>query len=571
MSTPASAPATGRPAPTGRPVAGQSADRTADRTAGRTIAVWSPDWPVVTAAAAAGLPPGAPAAVLAGGVVLACTAGARAAGVRRGLRRREAQHRCPELAVLPRDLAEEARAFEPVVVAVEAAAPGVEVIRPGLCAVAARGPARYFGGDAAAAAHLAEQASAAGPADGCLAGVAEGSFAAALAARAGQVVGAGETPGFLAAYPVDVLARPELADLLRRLGLRTLGAFAALPAADVLARFGSDGALAHRLARGLDLRPPAARKPPPDLVVATVLDPPADRVERAAFAARPLADRLHALLGAAGLGCTRLCIEVETEHGERHTRLWRHEGVLSAAAIADRVRWQLDGWLTGTAGRGAIGRDGRPGGGLRGALPSDGPAPGRPTGGIVVLRLLPDEVIADGGDQLGLWQAVGAEDGEAAERAGRALARVQGMLGQPAVLTAVLDGGRGPGEQVRYVPWGDVRDPPSSDAPWPGRVPVPSPAFVPPKPLPAMLADAAGAPVGVSARFAVSAPPARLAVAGGPAQPVLAWAGPWPADERWWDEGSARARVRFQVATADGAGYLLALEAGRWWVEAMYD
>ncbi len=297
---------------------------------GRTIAVWSPDWPVVTAVAAARLPTGTPAAVLADGVVLACTGSARAAGVRRGLRRREAQHRCPDLVVLPRDLAEEARAFEPVVVAVEAAAPGVEVIRPGLCAVSARGPARYFGGDAAAAAHLAAQASAAGPADGCLAGVAEGSFAAALAARAGEVVRAGQTPGFLAAYPVDVLARPELADLLRRLGLRTLGAFAALPSADVLARFGADGAHAHRLARGLDLRPPAARKPPPDLVVSTALDPPADRVEQAAFAARPLADRLHARLGAAGLGCTRLCIEVETERGERHSRLWRHEGILSA-------------------------------------------------------------------------------------------------------------------------------------------------------------------------------------------------------------------------------------------------
>ena len=38
------------------------------------------------------------------------------------------------------------------------------------------------------------------------------------------------------------LDRPELTDLLRRLGLRTLGDFAALPAADVLARFGFDAA-----------------------------------------------------------------------------------------------------------------------------------------------------------------------------------------------------------------------------------------------------------------------------------------------------------------------------------------
>jgi len=117
----------------------------------RTIAIWSPDWPVVTAAVAAGLEPCAPAAVLASGRVLACTPSAREAGVRRGLRRREAQYRCPDLAILARDPAEESRAFEPIVVAVESLAPGVEIVRPGLCTVSARGPARYFGGDAAAA------------------------------------------------------------------------------------------------------------------------------------------------------------------------------------------------------------------------------------------------------------------------------------------------------------------------------------------------------------------------------------------------------------------------------------
>src|SRR5258707_1249234 len=101
---------------------------------------WAPgraricDWPATTwsgtawaPAPGAGLPPGGPAAVFPAGVVLSCPAAARAAGVRRGLRRREAQYRCPTLATLERDPAEEARAFEPVVVAVEALAPGVEI------------------------------------------------------------------------------------------------------------------------------------------------------------------------------------------------------------------------------------------------------------------------------------------------------------------------------------------------------------------------------------------------------------------------------------------------------------
>ena len=57
------------------------------------------------------------------------------------------------------------------------------------------------------------------------------------------------------------MAEPELAELLVRLGLPTLGAFAALPARDVVARLGSDGALRHRIARGLDGERPGYRVP----------------------------------------------------------------------------------------------------------------------------------------------------------------------------------------------------------------------------------------------------------------------------------------------------------------------
>ncbi|WXF92190.1 hypothetical protein WDV91_05870 [Curtobacterium flaccumfaciens pv. flaccumfaciens] len=68
---------------------------------------------------------------------------------------REAQARCPELLVQPYDDALDHRAFEPVIRAVEAAVPGVEVLRPGTLALRARGPARYYGGERAAAATLA--------------------------------------------------------------------------------------------------------------------------------------------------------------------------------------------------------------------------------------------------------------------------------------------------------------------------------------------------------------------------------------------------------------------------------
>ena len=105
--------------------------------------------------------------------VVACSAAARADGVGREQRRRQAQSRCPGLVVIEHDAARDARAFEPVVVAVEAFCPGVEIVRPGVCAFATRGPSRYFGGDAALAARVASVVG-----RSCRVGVADGGFAA---------------------------------------------------------------------------------------------------------------------------------------------------------------------------------------------------------------------------------------------------------------------------------------------------------------------------------------------------------------------------------------------------------
>src|SRR3989440_8242921 len=212
----------------------------------RTMVIWCPDWPVAAAGLVEDVPVHEPVAVLAANRVVACSEAARGEGIRRGLRKREAQSRCPNLVVVEHDPARDARAYEPVVVAIEELAPGVEVVRPGAVAVTARGPARYFGSEAAAAQRLVQHVAQACRVE-AQAGVADGVFAAGLAARTGHLVPPGETPAFLAGIDVAALDRPDLVDLLRRLGVGTLGAFAALPHTDVLARFGADAALAHRL------------------------------------------------------------------------------------------------------------------------------------------------------------------------------------------------------------------------------------------------------------------------------------------------------------------------------------
>jgi protein ImuB len=83
--------------------------------------------------------------------------------------------------------------------------------------------------------------------------------------------------------------------------------------------------------------------------------------------------------------------------------------------------------------------------------------------------------------------------------------------------------------------------------------------------------DATGAPVGVTSRSVPTRPPARLSIAGGPWEDIAAWAGPWTADERWWDPTDHRRRARFQVVLRSGRAYLVTLEGGRWQVEAAYE
>ena len=355
--------------------------------------------------------------------------------------------RCPDLLHEDEDGAA-LRSFARVVEAVEAYCPWVTTVRPGICSLPARGPARYFGGEGPLVQLVAEAASAVAAAE---VGVADGLFAAVLAARGGVIVPAGGTADFLAPFPVGVLGQPELAELLDRLGIRTLGGFAALPEAHVLGRFGSDGAAGHRVAGGRsgelgDLRrPPAGRR---------------------------------------------------------------------------------------TRGRG------------------DTAAPTTP---------------AEAG-QSGFWGGVSDTDA----RAGRALAAVQVLLGPDGVVTAHLQGGRGPAQRSRFVTWSarEARPDTAPDGPWPGQIPPPAPSVVHPVPLRAELVDDDGKAVSVSARGLLTGTPYRLSVEEGPRSAVTAWAGPWPSDERWWSR-SRRRSARLQVVTGPAA-HLLLVERGRWWVEATY-
>jgi len=525
-----------------------------------------PDWSVV----AAGASPHEPVAVLHANRIVARTPAAAAAGVRQGHRRREAQRICPTLRIIGHDPARDGREFEAAVRSVSEMVPRLETTEPGVLTFLARGPSRYFGGELAMARRVADLITAAIPSVRLGIGIGDGRFTAGIAAHhaahhadhhadrpgspAGQpiIVAAGieATRAYLAPLPVATLrdiagVGAELVDLLHRLGLHSLGSLAALPAPDVLARFGAAGAFAHRIAAGGDDRPPGTMAPPADLMVTCTFDDPVHMLDPLVFASKQLAQELHTALARDGRVCTRLAVVAETEHGERNEHLWYRPSGLSVAAIIERVRWQLDGWIQ---------------------------QPGGLSGGIVLLRLTPDEVRSDDGHQLGFWGG----RSEADEWAARAVARVAGLVGEQQVFVPMWRGGRLPADAYQWVSVdrGDVTEPTErlaiSDVPWPGQLPSPSPAIVLPEALPAEVFDAAGRVVRVNGRGMLSAVPEAVSVQGRAAEAITAWAGPWPVDERWWDDQQHRRLARFQFITERGTALLAVVEHQLWWVAAVY-
>lgn len=519
--------------------------------------LWCPHWPVVVA----GAQPDEPVAVVHANRVVAHSSAAAADGIALGMRRREAQARCPRVRIEAHDPTRDAREFDRVVQAVGAMVPRIEITEPGTLTFLARGPARYFGGEPSMADTVVHTAAAAVglslAAVGALGlGIADGRFAAGIAARraaaqaAPMVVPAGRrsTAGFLSGLPVQLLA--DVADvpadfvhLLHRLGLHHLGALAELPRNDVAARFGPLGEFAHRIAAGGDDRLPGTQDPPAGLQVQRVFEPPVHHSDALVFVGRQLAEELVAVLAADGRVCTRLAVVAETEHGERSERVWYRSSGLSAAAMVERVRWQLDTWTTS----------------------------GDLTAGVMLLRLDPVEVRADDGVQLGLWGGRTQAD----DWAVRAVARLVALAGEQQVLVPSVRGGRQPHDTHAWVPaaTADLADPAArfaaGAAPWPGSLPTPSPAVVHDAARAIEVLDDAGAPVTVSGRGLVSAAPSTVQVGGG-VEAVQAWAGPWPVDERWWDVARARRTARFQVLTRSGRLLLVGVERGRWWLTAEY-
>lgn len=520
----------------------------------RHLVLWLPDWPV---RAALGFPPGEePVAVTQANIVIACSASARAQGVRRGQRRRLAQTRAPGLRILPADPLQEQRLFTPVLRLLEELVPGIRPLRPGLVALRARGAARYYGGEEQAAIRLIEAlAEHAHP--GARAGIADGLFTAEQAARLAiaapdsrpvHVVEQGESRSFLAPLPVQVLGDEQIASLLTKLGVRTLADFAALEVGHVRDRLGERGVRLHDLAAGADSRPLMPQAPEPQLAREIVFESPLAQADQVAFAVRQTADAVAAALADLSQVCTEVRIDLTDDDGAVNSRVWMHPTSFEASDLVDRVRWQLEGVASADRRRTSID-------GTRTSAGTD-----RVSAGILEVRITPTRVDDSAHHQPGLF-GQGPE-----QRLHHAVSRVQALLGHRGVVTPQVIGGRRLAERQQFQPWGD-KTPHERDAalPWPGSLPPPHPSEVFAPPLPARVTAADGTVPAVDERGALSAGPATIE-----GVPVRSWAGPWPLRERAWDAERARTAQRFQIVDESQRAWLVLWEDDSWWVEGRY-
>ena len=271
---------------------------------------------------------------------------AEAFGVRAGMRLAEALSRCPALALVAADPVRAEAVWERSLRRMEGLGAAVEPARPGEAFFALEPLCGLYGSIAAV---LARARRALGPPARLGAGPNRlCALAAATRMRARRpavIVTEPAARRLLAGLPVAALRdrlgderrrgweEAAFIDSLERLGVRTLGELAALPAEAVADRFGEPGLRALRLARGVDepLRP---RRPNEELVERLGL-PEAASGQQLERALGLLIERLLAHPARAGRTIRRLRLEARLAGGGG----WRSEVVLRAAlASPERLR-----------------------------------------------------------------------------------------------------------------------------------------------------------------------------------------------------------------------------------------
>ncbi|MBI3790084.1 MAG: hypothetical protein HY275_04305 [Gemmatimonadetes bacterium] len=252
-----------------------------------------------------------PVAIVEGQRITTVSAAGAAKRLRAGMTVAEARARCADLTLVPHDWAALTDAILRVTAALVGASPQVTPASgaPGTWWVGASG-FDAVGGEAALADALLAIARAWHPearvaiADACVVaraatwGDATDAVRRGVATRSasgGVVVHAQAGAAYLAPAPLALVPMDaEVREGLVALGLETAGAFAALDAGDVEARWGLEGLAAWRLVHGVDARRPSLVRSDRPGAVAAELPVPAATLEPVLFLVRAALERLVA-------------------------------------------------------------------------------------------------------------------------------------------------------------------------------------------------------------------------------------------------------------------------------------
>lgn len=352
--------------------------------------------------------------------VVALTPAARRLGVRVGMAAAEARALAPTLRTESLEPEGEQRDLEALAEQLLRISPSVSTLPPDALVAEVRGLSRDPGGERAVLErvrlrlqHLGHQ---------CRVAIADDpatALALATWSSQDQIVPPGGAAAALAPLPLEALGLPgdELA-LLQGLGVRTVGAFAALPPASVSGRLGPLGVAAHGMARGSGAPKPVPPKATDaELCASQDLIEPISELDALLFILNALLREVSASLASQGKAAIRCVLRFRLDGGgeqELSVRLGeptRDSRRLLSLLRTRLERFQLAGAVTG----------------LSVEVPEPVPFTGRQRG------------LLD-------WHAVG-------ETLSDVMARLQDQLGEDAVRTARLVSQHRPEAEWRAIPF----------------------------------------------------------------------------------------------------------------------
>jgi protein ImuB len=349
---------------------------------------------------------------------------------------------------------------------------------------------------------------------------------AAAGVRDGCVVHAGDERAFVAPLPLRVLEMDAATvERLHLLGVKRLGALAALPHGPFVRRFGAAAAGWHAHACGSDDAPLVPR--PRALAIDRSLygEGTAEREDQLLFALRTLVARVAEDLAYAGKRCGFLRLGLECEDGavcELSTLL--AQPTAATATMFDLLRARLEGTV------------------LRSP--------------VIGLKL-GAERLEEGGAEISLFAGSDPDP----EIVGIALGRLEAALGPAAAARATIVPGNRYETRVAFETF-DAGSIVRRASAAPDCSANAGPAGT--------LAYRVLAPRQVEVRV-VRGRPASVGERG-----IREVAGPWRVDEAWWGEAldTAHRPVQsdaYDVLLDDGTLYRIVHERGRWYVGGMYD